>query len=56
MHPEYAAARRRFTEIYGRSLHHYEDQWDEALAKDPTGTQCVRMIKDLEEQLRKMKE
>jgi hypothetical protein len=56
MHPEYEAARRRFVEIYGRWLHLYEGDWAEALEKDPTGTQCVRMVEDLEEQYSAMKE
>lgn len=59
MHPEYEAAQRRFVEIIGYypgPNSYYGSRWAEALAKDPTGTQCIRMVEDLEEQCSAMKE
>jgi hypothetical protein len=58
MHPEYEAAQRRFRDLIGYDYmwsEYMRERWAEALEKDPTGAQCVRMVEDLEEQNREMK-
>lgn len=59
MHPEYEAARRRLESLIGYDhwlSQYWSQRWLAALAKDPTGTQCVRLVEDLEEQHSRMKE
>lgn len=58
MHPEYETAQQRFRDLLGYDYawgSYMLTRWVEALAKDPTGLQCIRMVEDLEEQNREMK-
>lgn len=62
LHPDYLKSKRRLDDFIFKhggaspALSIYiGNRWDEALAKDPSGGQCVLLVEDFIEQLTAMK-